>query len=323
MHVVFLFLPLITVPYPITEAIWLVTLQWVAIGIVIVSLARWQWRPSPLAMIGLLLTGILLYPAARTMLLGQFTLHVTLFLAISLLLLHKGRDGWAGIFLAATSIKPQMVVLVGLWLIIWTLYQKRWRFIAGIIGGGLLYLLASVALYPRWLLSFWQDVQRYADVAGGRSPLLVLLETFGLPEWLQFVLGALLITVMLFTWWRARQNTDYLFDMAVYWTLVVSVIVPFQTGSTNQVLLLIPVFAWLYEATKRGYGWLVVAITAVIIVSLWVLFANTLSGDYENQIMFLPLPLLCLGILLGIEWTSRRRTGQLTTDVGLPTDETR
>jgi hypothetical protein len=309
MHVTFLFLPLINVPYPITEAIWLVTLQWVAIGIVVASLARLEWWPSPLGMIGLLLVGILIYPAARTMLLGQFTLHVTLFLALALLMLHKGHDGWAGIFLAATSIKPQMVVIVGIWLVLWAVGQRRWRFIWGVLGGGLLYLLGGMLLYPRWLLSFWEDVQRYADVAGGRSPLLVLLEEVGLPGWLHFVLGGLLVVAMLFSWWRARQAEGTLFDTAVYWSLVVTVIVPFQTGSTNKVLLLIPIFAWLYAGVKRWGGWPIAGITAVIIIGLWLLFLNTLSGDYENQIMFLPLPFLSLLILIVSEFNPQKQGG--------------
>jgi hypothetical protein len=44
-----------------------------------------------------------------------------------------------------------------------------------------------------------------------------------------------------------------------------------------------------------------VGVTAVLIFGLWALFINTISGDYENQILFLPLPLLSLAILIASE----------------------
>ncbi len=315
MHVVFLFLPLINLPYKITQSIWLVTLLWLAIGIVLTSLSRIEWRPSPAGLIGLILFGILFYPAARTMLLGQFTLHVTFFLTVTLLLLKHNRDGWAGIFLAATSIKPQMVIVIGVWLVLWAILQKRWRFIGGVVGGGLLYLVGAMFIYPRWLLSFWEDVQRYANVAGGRNPLQVFLFELGLPDWFQFVLTGLLVAVMLYSWWRARDGEAVTFELAIFWSVIVTITALFQTGSTNQVLLLIPLIPWLHEGMKRWGVWPIVGVTAVFTVSLWILFFNTLSGDYENQLMFLPLPILSL-IIITIFERNYRKTGNWRLEVG-------
>ncbi len=305
LHVTFFFLPLVYLPYTWAQAIWQTLLVWVIIGTVLVMLAHHNWRPRPLALVLLLLAAILFYPATRSVLLGQFTLHVTLFVALSLLCLKSGRDGWAGIFLAATSIKPQMILALGVLLLLWTIKQRQWRFVVGVIGGGAIMFAAALLLYPRWPISFVEDMLRYSVVAGGRNPLHVLLQLLGLPEGAYTIVTAIFIAITLYTWFRAWRNPNWSYlTLAIFWTMVVNILVPFQTGTTNQAILLIPFFAWLHLGLKRWGVWPIVSITAVIIIGLWALFLNTLSGDYENQLLFLPLPLLSLAILIASELRS-------------------
>ena len=310
-HVVFLFWPLVYLSYAWAQAIWLVMLQWITLAIVLVLLRLERWRPSPLGLAGLLLGTLLLYPVTRSIFLGQFTLHVAFFLALSLLALRSGRDGWAGGCLAVTSIKPQMMLLIGPWLVLWAVGQRRWRFLGGLLAGGLVLLLASLALLPRWPLSFVEDVARYSQVAGGRSPLAVLLDLVwpAGPEAMRYGVAALLVLAVLAAWWRGWRQTAAPFTQAVHWTLVVSLLVPFQTGTTNQVLLLIPLFAWLAAAMRHRWRWLVALAAAAVEIGLWVLFLSTIHGDWEDPVLFLPLPLLALAVLIGLEirdWRARR-----------------
>ena len=301
--VVLLFWPLVYCPYDWVQAIWMVTLQWVAVATVVGLLRLEQWRPSPAGLAGLFLGTLLLYPVARTIVLGQFTLHVTLFLVAALLALRRGRDGWAGVWLAATFIKPQMVVFIAPWLVLWALGQRRWRLVRGLLVGGGLLLLASLALFPRWPLSFLEDVQRYSGVAGGRAPLAVLMGLVwpGGPEVVRYGLAGLLLLAMLATWRRGWRDGAELFTRATYWTITISLLVPFQTGTTNQVMLLIPLFAWLRRALKRwDRRWVLVTMgVSGLLVALWALFLSTIKGEWENPVMFLPLPLLCLAVLIG------------------------
>lgn len=313
LHVIYLFWPLVYLPYDWTQAIWIVTLQWVAIGTMVALLRLNEWELSPLGLVGLLLATLLFYLVTRTIMLGQFTLHVTLFLVLALLALRRGYDGWAGILLAATSIKPQLVIFIGFWLVLWAIRQRRWRFIAGILGGGAFFLFSSMALLPRWPLSFLEDVQRYSKVAGGRNPLEVLLALLwpGSPEAIAYLLSGLLLLAMLWSWYRNWLGNDESseaapfgksFERALHWTIVVGILVSFQTGTTNQVLLLIPLFAWLRQAFLHFNQWLVISVaTVVLLIAPWALFLTTISGNAENTIMFLPFPLLCLAVLIGLE----------------------
>lgn len=315
LYVIFLFWPLVFVPYAWAQAIWMVTLQWVAVGIAIVLMRREGLEPSPVGMVGLLLGTLFLYPVTRTIFLGQFTLHVTLALAATLLALHHERDGWAGAFLALSVVKPQMVILIGPWLVLWAISQRRWRFIRGLLIGGAVLGLGSLALFPRWPLSFLEDVRRYDDFAGGRNPLAMVGQFFWPqnPDVVRYGLTGVLLLVMGAAWVRGCRRSEEGFAPATDWTIVVSLLVFFQTGTTNYVMLLIPFFAWWRAALDRWGVWPAVGGTAVLEVALWGLFAATISGDWENPVMFLVLPLLSLAVLVGSELIRWRRTDDATT----------
>jgi hypothetical protein len=313
LHVIFVFLPLTFLDYEWTQAFWLVTLQWVAIGIAVGIFAYLEWRPRPLAALGIILALLLFYPVARTILLGQFTLHVALFLVLSLLFLKRGHDGWAGIWLAATTIKPQTIALVVLWMVIWAIWQRRWRFVAGLVGGGAALLAASMILLPQWPLSFIRDLQGYAGLASGRYPLEVLLE----PLWPEppslaiLILSAALAVVLIWVLVRAIRSGDQeSFFRATFMTVTVGALVLFQTGSTNQVLLVIPLLVWLWLLFRHKGKWAALAVTLIFLIVPWLLFLGTISGNYESPMLLLPLPLFCLGVLLFLELRAPRNQGK-------------
>ena len=309
LHVVFLFFPLAYLSYAWAMAIWMVMLWGIIIAITFLLLNYLAWQPRPLTLVALLLYALFSYPIFRSVLLGQFTLHVTLFLIAALWCLQCGHDGWAGIFLAATSIKPQMMPLIGVWFVVWAISKRRWGFMKGLLGGGAAMFLAALLLFPRWPISFLEDIQRYAPVAGGRNPLLVLADLAGWQNagWFQYGVTAVLIVAMLIAWWRSLRHEDIaLFELALYWTIVVSLLVTFQTGTTNQAILLIPFFAWLKRGSQEISAWTTAVIAGVAFFGLWALFLQTISGDYENPILFVPAPLLALLILIGTQLKQRQ-----------------
>ncbi|HSM55882.1 MAG TPA: glycosyltransferase family 87 protein [Candidatus Sulfomarinibacteraceae bacterium] len=310
LHVMFLMWPLALLPYSWAYALWMVTVQWAAF-LLLAVLLRWvQWRPSPAAAAGLLLSVVAFYPISRSIILGQFTVHITLFVALTLLAMQRGRDGWAGIFLASTSVKPQMVIFLVPWLLLWAARRRRWRLHLGLLGAGVAYLVASLLLFPRWPLSFIEDLGRYSETAGGRAPLAILASLAG-PDagaWLQPLLAILLLAAMLWAWRRAWQHggdeSGSPFRRALSWTIIASLLVPFQTGSTGQVLLAIPFFLWLTGLVRSRGKLPSILATAFVVAGGWLLFMNTFSG--ESPLMFLALPLLALLILTARElWPGR------------------
>lgn len=308
LHVVFTFWPMVYLPYDWAQAFWWVTVQWLAVGMAVGLLAWKRLRPRPLTMVAIVLAVLFFYPVARTIFLGQFTVHVAFFVVMTLVLLDRGRDGWAGIFLAATSIKPQMVIFIGPWLVLWTIGQRRWRFLAGLLGGGLALFLASLAVFPRWPISFLAEIQRYQQVAGGRNPLALFLATLwsGYPPILLSILSLILIGAMLYTWGQGWRDTGPRAEKALFWTITVGLLVTFQTGTTNYTLLVIPFFVWLVQAQKQWGSRFTLLFVSGVEILAWAIFFTLISGDFENPLLFLPYPFITLLILLG-QWIAHRR----------------
>ena len=137
------------------------------------------------------------------------------------------------------------------------------------------------------------------------------------PGAVHYGLAGLLVLAMMWSWWRGWQDDGERFVRAVHWTIIASTLVTFQTGTTNQVLLLIPMFAWLSSALER-WGRRRVLIGAVILqMMLWALFLTTISGNWENPVLFLPLPLFSLAVMVGIEVCCWRTTSRQVGSPGL------
>jgi hypothetical protein len=53
-----------------------------------------------------------------------------------------------------------------------------------------------------------------------------------------------------------------------------------------------------------------VGVYAVSFVAIWLLFLTTMVGNYENPVMFLPMPVaLLLVMVLSQNWLQRETTG--------------
>ena len=317
LHVIFFFWPLVYLSYDWTQAIWWTVVLWLAIASTIVLLQWLDAKPKPRQLLTFLLVALTFYPITRSIFLGQFTIHVLFFLSLALLLLKNRRDFWAGIILSAASIKPQMLILVIPWLLIWAVTQKRWRFLLGLLGGGLAFLLSSMALMPRWPLAFLEDTHRYRQFSGGYTPLELLVSYLWpkAPDLIWQTLAALLIVIMLGVWWKNwKDESGDTFSRALLWTIIVQILVTFQTGTTNQVLLLIPLLVSINSV--RPPQWKIQPVmTAVTLtwILTWVIFLMTFKENNENPIMFLPLPIMALTIL-SIQSLYRRRSE--TTPIG-------
>ncbi len=71
-------------------------------------------------------------------------------LTLAFVLLRGGRPAMAGLVFSALAFKPQLTLVIGLAM----LCKRQWRFVAGAAAGGLLLLLASLAVSPSATLDY-------------------------------------------------------------------------------------------------------------------------------------------------------------------------
>ena len=86
-------------------------------------------------------------------------------------------------------------------------------------------------------------------------------------------------------------------------TIVLTNLIPLRTATTHYVVLL-PALCLIFCAWDERWGKkgivLIIFSLSVILIGLWALFMISVEGAIENEIMYLPLPILSL---LGLWWS--------------------
>ncbi|MBE7550232.1 MAG: DUF2029 domain-containing protein [Anaerolineales bacterium] len=301
LYTLFLFWPLVYVPYAAAQAIWMVVLQFILVigASLCLKLVRWQ-IPSWLLLLTML-WAVFFYPGARSVILGQFSVVVFGFFVAALWAAEQRRDYIAGVCLALTTIKPQMVFMLVPLLLLWALTQRRWQIMIG-FGSALLILTGTaMLLVPTWLQDFYSGLFAYSDYVGFYSPIENLTRTFAAPIAIPLAngLSLLLAGLMLFSWGQVWLKKPGWFVYALMLTLIIGNLVAFRSATTNHVILYLPLFLWfrrISELDNRG-NTVVFLVQTGLNLLLWFGFLKFIIGtNFEHPFMhgFLPLLLLVL-----------------------------
>ena len=163
-----------------------------------------QWRVSITAKLLWIILVVGSFPAIQGFKLQQLTLLVAALLAAAMACMVQRRFVIAGILLAIASIKPQLLLLLAMWMIIWI--SGNWRerrkvfwsaaaCIAVLLGG-------SEFLLPGWISEFRRAMSSYYQyTGGGRSILDVAIS----PTWGRVASAALVLALMLLLWKLRRE----------------------------------------------------------------------------------------------------------------------
>jgi hypothetical protein len=169
--------------------------------------------------------------------LQQLTLLVFAMVTLAIALLAFELPIAAGVMLALSTIKPQLVWLLLLCLIIWTLFdwRHRYRWTASFVVTLALLCVASEYYLPHWIPRFVQAMGRYLNYTDAFSNLDQLLPSPG--GWL---LKALFVVALLYLAWKNRQfaHDTRAFSAIASLSLAVTIIVIPSRAVYNQVMLL-------------------------------------------------------------------------------------
>ncbi len=301
LYVSLLVLPFSVFPYPQAQALWMSALILLTLGTVIVILQTLDWRLSLAGFTTLSLWCVFFYPTARSLLLGQLSLVVLGLLALALWALQRGHPILAGFCLALSTVKPQMVFLVIPLLLLIALRRRDYRVVTAFLAMSTILLLMSFLVLPTWLHSFVAGLRRYQVYTSiyreGKSPLGYLISYLAPSQvafWFTVLVSLALIGYLAYVWTKAVV-ADGDTSQAVFLTLIVTLLVPAETGTTNQVLVILPLIAWLFR--ERHRPWIATAASGILLIVPWLLFLLTVQGDTEHPLMGLPLPLVAMAVL--------------------------
>lgn len=240
-YVSFLLWPTINSDFAVVNAV----MFWVLLALgagSITAFARFVGWPR--SNYGLLLLVVLCgcsYPFAFAARLRQLSLLVGFLLAAALVLLAKNKLVLAGGLLALATIKPQLMVLLVPWLLLWTLSDWRhrhrllWSFLLAWSG------LAGISdlLVRGWIPEFLHSVSSYVGYTHAGSILDILLKG----EIAKAVAVTLVAIVAVSCWqFRSREANSREFMFCTGLVLAISLVVIPTLAPHGQMLLIPGIF---------------------------------------------------------------------------------
>jgi hypothetical protein len=204
---------------------------------------------------------LLWMPTIVALRMGQLSPIILLGLIGFLRALSSRRDFAAGVFFALTAVKPQLVALVWVPFLLWTIVDRHWRVLAG----------AAASIVGAELVAMWPNpgvLGEYRHLIASAPPTLafespniatifrVAIGAAG--SWPQFVpmcLGAVAVGLM---WYRERAGWDWARRLPGL-ALVSCLLTPYGGWAFDLVVLLIPVVATAAIVAGSGRRGLVAA----------------------------------------------------------------
>jgi hypothetical protein len=237
-YVVFLLAPTITMPFPVVQT----GFRWLIVALTAASVLLWlrtlRWQPSSVTTAVLIVMTLGSFQVLQGIKLQQLSLLVGGLIAGCALLLAEGYLALAGILLASATIKPQLVLPLAAWLLLWTFsdWRRRQNLMWGFVStmGGL--FAGAEYILPGWIGRFREAITAYRQYNDGAGSVLDVLTT---PEWGR-VLAGLIVLALAVTGWKVRRApTDSpVFNVMLGLVLATTVVIVPKAAPYNQILLL-------------------------------------------------------------------------------------
>ena len=205
LYVVFVLAPTIGLPFPLVQKLFLWLLVMLAAASILLWLRALRWRVPATAQLVWIVLALGCFPAIQGFKLQQLTLLVAALLAASMAYIAHRKFVLGGILLAVASIKPQLVLLLVIWVILWISgnWKERQRLFWSFGLSIAILFLASEMLMPGWLREFRAATGAYYRYTGGGKSVL----DAALTPVLGRSVSAILVVVLLIFLWQCR-NAD-------------------------------------------------------------------------------------------------------------------
>jgi hypothetical protein len=251
LFIIFFLAPTIALPFPIVNlgfGILLIALTVASVLLWIHALNLPFRRVTKLLCILFVLGS---WPVAEGLHARQLTLLVAFLLSAAGAEMARGRLRAAGVCLACAMIKPQLVLLLVAWLLIWV--SGKWRVRQSLIWSFLttsgILLLGAELILPHWFYQWLTLLPSYVSYTGSKPSLERL---FGSSP--GRVLELILTAAVMWVFWRMRkaparsESFGFALSLALSTTLVL--LPTWSLASYNEVLLIPPVL-WLCAGVKN------------------------------------------------------------------------
>jgi hypothetical protein len=268
------------------------------------------------------------WPVMWGLRLQQPTLLIAVALFLGCYFLNRNHSVAAGILLALSTLKPQMVLPLLLWLLLWACVQRSWSLIASFAVTLALLLLSAEAMVPGWF-GHWR-----ASVRGYGPHTELPLQTIAGP------LPGLILTAALLGWcflvlWNLRRSPagSPQFALAIALSLAIGVCCTLTKLAViyDQILIVPGCLLLIFSKTEDYYPSLARRITLAMLIwgfaSIYIaILGETFFGpsDFWDGVpcrnLLLPVLVTVALALLGAVAARRQQSSKI--DVPVPAEAT-
>jgi hypothetical protein len=289
------------------RAVWMTILEIGLISLTLVSIQLTTWRPKIWVLALLLFFSLAWYHALRALINGNVVILIALGIAGAFLAIKNKHDELAGVLIALTTIKPQVVILVVIYIIIWAIFQRRYKIIGWFFITLVLLVASGTLLIPDWVMQNLREILRYPGYNPPGTPSSALATWFpAVGPRVGTFLSLAAIVIMLTEWWLARHQGYRQFFWTGCLTLVLSAWSGIQTDPGNFIIMMpaiILFFAIVAERWPAVSNIITASVLGGLLILIWIIFISTLERSYQpiqNPILFFPLPLILFILLYWI-----------------------
>lgn len=306
-YAVLIYAPFAMIPdLNLARAVWMTVLEVSVILIAIMGISFSRWQLSSVMLGFILIFAILWYYSFHPLLNANSSILVGLLVAGALLAIRSEQDSWAGLLLAFATIKPQMIAPLVVFVMIWSISERRYIIMWSFLGNLALLVAATSLLIPDWT---WQNLRQafvYANPVGTATPGAIFKAWMpGVGRQLGYALTTVTLTTLIWEWRSALGQGFRWFLWTAFFTLTATTMVGIPTTTDNYIVLLpavILIFAsWNLE--WRSFGrFLLVLGYLLLFAGAWWLFFISVGRDFEpvqDPLLFFLLPIF---LFIGLYW---------------------
>lgn len=308
LYSIFIFGPFALIPdFNTARAAWMTVLEVSIILVAALSLLLNRWRLSPPMLGFLLLFATLWYYSVRPLINANASLLIAVLVVTAFLAVRAGHDALAGFLLALSTIKPQMVALLIVLTLLWSISTRRYVLLWSTVGSIALLSAVTALLIPNWIWQNAVQIVAYPDYTLPTTPgEIFTIWMPGVGARLGIALTVVMAATLVWEWRLAWGKDDSWFIWTALLTLTITQLIGIPTATENFMIMfpaLVMVFtAWDEQWGRLGYV-LIYFSMMLLFAGVWWLFLSTLvqadGQPVQSSIMFFPLPVF---LLIGLYW---------------------
>jgi hypothetical protein len=241
---------------------------------------------------------------------------VALLVALFFAAMRAGLEEVGGFLLDLATIKPEVVIILVVFALLWAFFHQRWRFLVWFLGSLFLLVLVGVLFIPAWPLQYWHYMSEHVQSGVWYSPAAAFaLWGPGIGDRVGLILTIVLGLLLLWEWWQAWRKLDTnWFLWTSFLTLAVSFLIGIPTNLSSLVVLLMPlifVFSIFEVRWAQAGRWAVLgSLILLSVLPWWIYWRLNLQQDVEAALALLifPLPFFMILGLYWVRWWAVRPT---------------